>query len=504
MSITNTFFLALASACVATAASAQVDDYGNGMLPFTPSVLLENKDGHFNHWSGIGRLESLGNRMCTAVLIDSHTTSSAAESPAYVLTSGHCAYTRPSQMGADMEIEGHVEFNYFKDTPVQRKVYRLKRINWSSLRGIDLALLELDAPLSRLREDGITPMKLAEGSPQTGGDVLSVSAPLASNGNTLRLSACTLDSIANIIEHPYAWNANLSNRCEDVLPGSSGSPLIDRRDNTVIGIMGTTTRGATQQSRCFADSPCEINNGEALWRPDTNYASPVDALQTCFAEGVFTPSRAACTLQSTAQVTLPNPYYRKKLIRLERDEQGAVIAPRWDMQFTINTSQLKFKTTRNPDECRKADGYRSSRDSRTAHINSVIGTEPGVYSLCIVGHNGNEGDAPGVRENAFIHSVELIEGGETPAPNVTVQRLDNGKHHVAFSQSVPTHSNHAYKFGAPDSTDCAAPNGYKTVYYNFTISQRLLSIKLCTLARDESGQASAPRTDLLIEADKAS
>lgn len=502
MSLKKTLCLGLLSACISSIALAQPDDYGDGIAAFAPSVLLENKDGRFNLWNGIGRMESRGNRLCTAVLIDTRTDASADQpgSPAYVLSSGHCTFVQPDQMGADLEIEGQVEFNYFKDMPLQRKAYPLKKIHWSTLRGTDIALLELDAPLSRLLQDGITPMKLAQTTPGVGSDVLSVSAPLTATGHTLRLSACTLDAITSIIEHPYAWNANLKNRCEDVLPGSSGSPLIDRKTNTVIGIMGTSTRGATEQGRCFADAPCEVKkNGQAFWSADTNYASPVDTLHACFADGVFNSSLKDCTLKSDAHVTLPNPAYRKNLIRLERDEQGAVIAPRWDMKFTINTTLFKFKTARDPIECLKPEGYLRSRDSRTAHINAVIGTEPGLYSLCIVGHNGNEGDVAGVRENAFIHSVELAEKSVAAAPNVTVERLENGKHRVAFTPNPPVHASHAYKFGTPESTDCANPQGYKTVYYDFNITPKLLPIKLCTLARDESGQISEPRTDLLTE-----
>ncbi|MEE5057025.1 trypsin-like peptidase domain-containing protein [Pseudomonas alliivorans] len=498
MSLRKKPYLALLSACVCSIALAQPSDYGDGIAAFAPSVLLENKDGRFNHWNGIGRMESMENRMCTAVLIDTRTDTNV-DAPAYVLSSGHCTYVQPGQAATDLEIEGHVEFNYFKDIPPgKRPVYPLKKIHWSSMRGVDLALLELQAPLSRLLEDGITPMKLSGTAAQTGSEVLSVSAPLAPNGHTLRLSACEVDAVVNIIEHPYAWNANLRNRCEDVLPGSSGSPLIDRHTNTIIGIMGTGTRGATEQSRCFADSPCEVSDGKATWSADTTYASPIDVLHACFVEGVFERSLPTCRLQTDARVTLPNPSYQKHMIRLERDAQGAVIAPRWDMKFTINTSQFKFKTTRNPSQCREPDGYRSSRDARTAHINSVIGTEPGLYSLCIVGHNGNEGDLPGVRENAFIHSVELVDSGTTPAPAVTVTQLDTGKYHVAFTRSLPTHASHAFKFGAPDSTDCADPKGYKTVYYNFNISPRLLPATLCTVAKDASGQASEPRVDSLV------
>ncbi|SDX33377.1 V8-like Glu-specific endopeptidase [Pseudomonas syringae] len=499
MDIEKSIVFALFATSLTTFATAHEFGYGDGMPAYAPSVLLENKDGRFKHWTGIGRMESRGNSMCTAVLIDprANPETDSADVPAYVLSSGHCTYTQPGQLAVDLEIEGHVEFNYFKDMPRERKSYALKRINWSSLRGTDLALLELDTTLSRLIEDGIRPMTMETDVPVVGIDVLSVSAPLTATGYTLRMSACKLESIANIVEHPYTWNANQSNQCEDVLPGSSGSPLIDRYTNRIIGIMGTTTRGAEEQTRCFADSPCEVDDGQATWQANTNYASPIDSLPACFSEGVFDITRPTCNLQSAAQFTLANPAYLKNYIRLDRDEDGEVIAPHWDMKFTVNTSTFKFKTVRDAIQCRDPEGYRSSGDSRAAHINAVIGTEPGLYSLCIAGQNDDEDSAPGVLENAFIHTVELVEASETPAPNVTIERLDNGKHQITFTAGLPDRASHAFKFGAPELTDCADPGGYKTVAYNFTISPKLLPVTLCTLARDKAGHPSEPRMDVL-------
>ncbi|MEE4688171.1 hypothetical protein V2K59_25420 [Pseudomonas alliivorans] len=54
MSLRKKPYLALLSACVCSIALAQPGDYGDGIAAFTPSVLLENKDGRFNHWNGIG------------------------------------------------------------------------------------------------------------------------------------------------------------------------------------------------------------------------------------------------------------------------------------------------------------------------------------------------------------------------------------------------------------------------------------------------------------------
>jgi Trypsin-like peptidase domain len=487
----------IALSFVAATALADATDYGAGIENFAPSRLLENSDGQYDRWQGIGRLESRGNRLCTAVLIDTRESDSAANGPAYVLSNGHCVYNTLGRIGVDLHIEGHVEFNYFKDTPSQRKVYSLKRLNWSSLQGTDLAVLELDAPLSELIEDGIQPLRLADGLPEANSPILSVSAPVAATGYTLRLSACTLESVAQIVEHPYAWVNNLRNRCQDVLPGSSGSPILNRVTHEVIGIMGTSTTGSSENSRCFADAPCEVNDGQPTWLNTTNYGSPTYPLNACFVAGHFAPSAKDCTLLPTFSVTLHNPNYLQHYFPIGRDAQDKPIAARWNLRFSVDTSHFYFKTVRDPLACRDPHRYSASTHAQNAFIDAPIGTEPGLYLLCIIGVDAMEQKVtPGLLNNAFILTAELVDDLPPLAPNFSITPVGN-KQHVAFNQAMPLNAGHAYKFGAPDSTDCDDPKGYKIVGYNFNIGQRLLPVKLCTYAMDAAGRMSAPRTDLV-------
>jgi V8-like Glu-specific endopeptidase len=483
-------------------AFASPSDYGDGIEPYTPSRLLENSDGKFNRWNGIGRLESRGNRLCTAVLINTHTPGSdQADSPAYLLSNAHCAYTTAGRIGVDLEIEGHVEFNYFKDTANNRKVYPLKRLTWSSLQGMDLALLELDAPLSELLKDGIEPLRLTDALPEANSNILSVSAPVTATGYTLRLSACTLEAVAHIIEHPYAWTNNLKNTCMDVLPGSSGSPILDRTSNQIIGIMGTTTRNSSEESRCFTDAPCEVKAGQATWVSDTNYGSPTHHLNSCFADGKFDLSLKACALSPDFTVTLHNPNYLNHYFRIRQDEQGNPIAPRWNLRFSIDTSHFYFKTVRDPMECRDPHRYSSSTHAQSAFIDSPIGTEAGMYMLCVIGVNGaQERVTPGLLNNAYIQTAELVEDAPTPVSNITVTPAGT-KQHISFNYVMPSNVGYAYKFGSPDVIDCDDRKGYKTANYNFNISQRLLPVKLCTYAKDAAGEQSEPRTDLIARSE---
>lgn len=493
------------TALLSSTVHADTIDFGEGIKPLEPSRLLENADGRYDHWTGIGHIESLNNRRCTAVLIDTRENNDvdASEVPAYVISSGHCAFVHTGMLGVDLEIEGQVEFNYFKDTASARKVYPLKRLNWSSMQGTDLALLQLQAPLSDLIENGIQPLRLNLSAPQAmvGKEVITVTAPLTPTGYTLRLAACTVDAIANIVEQPFAVGSTLRNQCADVLPGSSGGPVLDRYTNEVLGIMSTTTRGATQSTRCFSDSPCEVNSKEPTWLADTNYAAPVDRLNQCFAEGVFTPQQPGCQMLPASVVTVPNPYYQKHYVKLKRDKAGEVIAANWDFKFAINTPHYAFKTTREPQRCQAPHRYSEPVSQDNAHIQAKIGTKPGIYTLCIVGLGEGQRMTPAARNNAYIHTVELVE--EVPAfePRTNVQLLPTGRYSVAFTQALPGNAGHLYKFGKPEATHCDSQDGYKNVYGNFTIGPRLLPVKLCSVAKNAAGELSAPREDLLAAPD---
>ena len=125
--------------CVTAAA-----DFGDGQENLSPSRVLANQDGRFDHFKGIGRIRSDESRTCSAVLIDTRTSNSSNTAPAYVLTSGHCLQ-RPHDgvIITDQPVNGTVTFNYFADTIDQQQPYALSRINWSSMQGVDLAIVEL-------------------------------------------------------------------------------------------------------------------------------------------------------------------------------------------------------------------------------------------------------------------------------------------------------------------------------------------------------------------------
>lgn len=457
-----------------------------------PSLLLENASGAFNHWKGIGRLESLGSSRCTAVLIDTRSPGSPRNAPAYVLSSGHCNHPQVGMTATNLKLQGHMEFNYFRDSADQRQVYPLKRLVWSSQQNIDLAVVELAVPLQQLIDDGIQPLKLADTQPAVNDAVLAVGAPeIAGNGYTLRASACTFEGNVDIAEFPYVWNANLRNRCQDVLPGASGSPLLNRSDGKIVGITGTTTRGSQEADQCLKDAPCELTDGQGAWHADTNYASPVTRLNACLANGRFDMSRPGCDMQPTFTVFPHQPFALIPILKV------ATRHPAWDLRFSTDTSHYYRKLARQPSQCQDPRGYGEALSSKNARIHPPRLTEPGVHLLCLVGSDLSTDPLPtSAVRNAFVLPMRAVDDTPPPTQNLTLTRLENGRESVVFNYTTRV-PHYQYKFGNPATTDCADDRGYKHAFYAFTISPRLMPATLCTRTTDVAGTVSPPRSDLI-------
>lgn len=93
-------------------------------------------------YGGIPRVKVTGS--CSGVLLKPY--DFAPESPAYVLTNGHCARAFGSdEVLLDQPGSGTVTFNYFHDAP-ERPSFAVRSLRFSTMKGTDLAILELEPP----------------------------------------------------------------------------------------------------------------------------------------------------------------------------------------------------------------------------------------------------------------------------------------------------------------------------------------------------------------------
>lgn len=475
-------------------------DYSNGREHLAPPLLLENSDHQNDHWQGIGRLiinADYPDAHCTASLIDSRDGDHETAGPAYVLTSGHCISPDSLNVVADEPSDGYIDFNYFHDTPDHQQRVPVKQVNWSRQRGLDMAIVELDISLQSLMETGIKPLSLSTAAPAIGDPLLIVGAPSQYPENGLRLSTCSHVSTEDLVEQPAVFRGFYKDNCAGLKPGHSGSPLLDRMTNTVLGVVSTTTSDSLVENRCSYNAPCEVKDGQAHWSAQSNYSSPVSFLHHCFVQGQFTALAPGCDLMPTVALTEDRPtvnYYR----RVKRDAEGNEVLPTWKFQFSLDTPFYRYKTVRDPLLCESPEHYSEALAAQQVLLNDSVGREPGIYLLCIVGVD-SAGQSPthSMMKSPLVLAKEIAEPGPTRAPQFVIDKQEDGAYSIAWHFSHPVLSGYEARIGAPDTLDCDEPEGYVRQLDDLRIGASELPAKLCTKAIDMSGQRSTPRTDLL-------
>lgn len=471
---------------------ANGSDYGEGLQNLTPSVVLENTNGSRDHWQAIGRLATgLGN--CTATLLDTRDEPERPGTPAYVLTAGHCIELTNGNIVTDRPVNGTLTFNYFTDSTAF-KTYPLKTTTWRSIQGVDMAIVELDVSLQKLIENGIQPLKLAREKPADGTDVLIVGAPYGFDQNTLRMSACALQPAQEIVEGAWVWRNTFMTRCQDVRGGGSGSPLLDRASNEIVGVIGT---GNFDESLvpCRVDAPC-TPVGEAYQAiPGNVYGNPTAFLNGCFVEGrIAKKPPSSCQLFPAFTIDT-DATTLESYQRVKHQDDGSIAIPTWNYRFSISTGFYRHKTVRKAMECESPHHYSDAEGSTNAFINSEIGREPGLYFLCIVGvDSATQKPESGLLKNALSLPVEILDNKPTTPPGLSIVT----EVYVALAKAEEPHRTYSIKYGPVATTDCVQPENYRNdVDMDFFIPGHDLPGKLCSIAYDKSGQASEPRVDLL-------
>jgi hypothetical protein len=137
-------------------------------LPQEPppsSEILLNANGANDPFSAVGQFRAA--LTCTRSLIDPSGLG-APDAKAWFLSAGHCISLEPYGVIRNQPSTAQVQFNFFVDTAARRVTVRARATGWSTMKGVDLALVELSATLGDLAAQGIRPLRLASSEPQTG------------------------------------------------------------------------------------------------------------------------------------------------------------------------------------------------------------------------------------------------------------------------------------------------------------------------------------------------
>lgn len=478
LNISSRIFL-LATLLLPTHSNAT--DYGNGVENFAPAQHLNNKDDKYNYWLGIGLYTSPGLGYCTAFLIDTYSTQSS--DPAYALTSAHCVNRKNGIMRVDDPIEGSITFNYFADTKDDYKTFQLKRVTWSSIQGVDLALLELETTQGELRAQGISPLKLARQAPAEDSNILLVHA---AGTSPLKVSACTHKPSSALFEKPWVWRHSVNNQCKGIKPGSSGSPVLIRETNEAYAVLGTRALDLTPMA------------GYDLV-PDSAYGSPTSVFNSCFIEGKLNTDPNTCELFPAASITLPSKIADHAKISIS--SEGKLVYPEWNFTPTADTRFIRYKRVYDPVDCETPENYSSPASTSYAHLNVSIGPQSGLNNLCIVGTNSTDKVLPaGTYRNAVTVPTYLHAAGPTPAPALDFV-FDKARNRVSIewpkrkSEGIERYQ---AKSGSAENVSCEDPQGYTDITFNWWRRESNFPMKLCTYAYDSNNQRS-PLSEYTLE-----
>jgi hypothetical protein len=174
--------------------------------PNLPEGLVNGEDSKIDK-----RLYAIGQFFgpfnCTATYIE--VPFQTLDSPAYIITNGHCAVEtfEDNPIYIDRPISAEVVFKNIYGIPENQHVkFSTKKIAYGTMKGTDLAIIELNHTNRELQNAGIQPLKLATELPVKGAQVQALGYPLSLTPINLRVSKGELGSVTKIAEYIWLWN----------------------------------------------------------------------------------------------------------------------------------------------------------------------------------------------------------------------------------------------------------------------------------------------------------
>ncbi|CAN7723879.1 serine protease [Pseudomonas sp. LjRoot277] len=392
--------------------AVQARDLGEGVVNDSPSRALQNREHLYEIWSGVGLLSLQSGATCGAALLDTRNRQGRATGPAYLLTSGHCVLFQYGSARTNLPLKASVTFHYFHDMPQRKRQYAIRTARWSSLVGTDLAVLEVDATLASLIQAGVNPLKLASHQTNESHDALNIGAPRGFTEQGLRLSACAEQTAGTFIDHPGVFPLAMKNSC-DLRPGSSGSPMLNRRTNEITGIVSkvVSSRNTPAPPGCEHSTSCTAAR--------FNYSYSANFLHNCFIDGVFTSDGANCSLEPV-ELTVTEPWKLKSYVHRTQNADEQIVLPTWDFRFSLEAPFYRYKTVHKARDCKASDNYSAAISAEDAYINSEIGPQSGAHALCIISvSSGEQHLTRAMLNNVFTSAVYLSATPAAPSQVVS-------------------------------------------------------------------------------------
>ncbi len=261
-------------------------------------------------FSGVAFI-TLQGQTCSGSLVVPATVDLAGDGPAYLLTAGHCvlgAGGSPNAVVGETKLEplaDRVRFRYFRDSVSAATEVAAKRVVFASMKGVDLAIVELAPSRSALRQAGVVPFVLSPDKSAEGEEIAFAGHPQVSSPDwTAVLGACRqLREVPLVLEGGFHWYDVAANDCQGIESGVSGSPVFSLATGMVVGVVNTKAETGGALPPCALSQPCEAGRSDVSFVPGTNYAIPTADVDACFdAVGAFDVTLRDCPLDRGIQV----------------------------------------------------------------------------------------------------------------------------------------------------------------------------------------------------------
>lgn len=452
--------------------------------------LISNENGEADLLKAIGQYQ--GTSSCTAVFVRLSDNDNA---PAYVLTNGHCAQDwDPNAVYTNQPVEHTVYFNVFKNTADSARVLvKVKQLAYSTMKGTDLAVVELDATVKQLIDKGIKPLPIAKAVPTTGAPVQIFGIPTENipqdEWRLRRTSGTQGRKIYKVLEFTWTWYDLYANDAPSIAGGNSGSPIFGTLTEGVFGLINTT---ATQDATpCYLGGPCEVTKSGTDYRIGTNYSLPVLDVPGCVnPSGRFDLNQPSCTLDKGTNAVVQG-YPLGAINPQNPDLSGRPVQKTWNTTVS-EKSYYRYKIgSAAALDPRDPAGYSDVRPVSQLITDSLAKTS-GQYMLAVIGGNTPVFDASWQQPKyATVARVEIDKTSPTKEPIVSIREIED-MYVIALGFSPPELSDYIFKFGHPDSvstTDTRDYNRYRRIPFNIPKGE---PIKLVVIGYDVAGNPTKP------------
>jgi V8-like Glu-specific endopeptidase len=408
----------------------------------------------------------MGSLTCTATYIE--VPNQNMDSPAYVLTNGHCVsdFYSDNTININEPISAEVIFKNMYGIPENQQLrFSTKKIAYSTMKGTDLAIIELNHTNRELQKAGLIPLKIASKIPSNGSSIQAYGYPLSFSPIKLRKSIGVIGKPTMVAEFIWLWNNFFSAELKNISPGSSGSPVFEDLSKGIWGMINTTTIDAI--GVCELGAPCEFEMGIIpSTKFETTYILDVTNIYSSFnSSGVFDLNISTNKLEKPngLKVSLKNGVRNFGKNDLENNK----------LSFTSNTISSSYRID-------SFESYQWENSSGFNPIHSEITeinfpNQEGFYVLTVLS-NGSK--------NRLTFKMDFTE----PAAELirlNQNKLDNGDYRINPVFVYPELVQFKWKIGSLNSCNCFDDVDYQ--FYNRIpkfIYKKDLPVKICVMGFD--------------------